>query len=497
LLSPITSAPFGTDAVVMPVADVLLSGAVVCGVPIAAMNHELLYAQLMTPVELRRGPSGRLEITGLSQRARGFIHQFSLHVPTGVVTTGTVFGFAARTLTLAELEGATPGGFGETPLASLALFDAYGRFLRLIGAGGGVTPVVSSVPLPPSSAVSTTLSTIVVSLPTATSPSATVSATAPSATVSGAIGSPTSTTSALVSVPTTSTGFTVTTVADSGTGSLRDVLTRAVAAGGNVTIRFAVGGTIRLRTHLPAITRDNIFLLGETAPSPVILDGALCAAPSSGRGVIDITRCSGGLVRGLTIQNFVNGTGLDGVRLKFSVNHWTIEDVTCSSWGADEGFSLADICRGIVFRRCHARGTQGVRAFLVSNQSTATLEDCTVDGCRGGVLVSDSGSTANCFRCRATDSHYGLWTRRAAVINDVDGVYSDLSDTGVYVDGANVRLLRTQVLRVDGTGLRARRGPEAGGFRSSLRLIGCTVRDCTNDGRRRAGFGGRQPAAGQ
>src|SRR5271170_1548238 len=51
------------------------------------------------------------------------------------------------------------------------------------------------------------------------------------------------------------TTITVTTTADSGTGSLRDAITTANANAGD-TINFSVTGTITLLSTLPAITAD-------------------------------------------------------------------------------------------------------------------------------------------------------------------------------------------------------------------------------------------------
>src|SRR5690606_20231851 len=54
--------------------------------------------------------------------------------------------------------------------------------------------------------------------------------------------------------------YEVTTLADSGPGSLREGVSRS-----NVTIVFRVGGTIHLESQL-RISRSNITIAGQTAP---------------------------------------------------------------------------------------------------------------------------------------------------------------------------------------------------------------------------------------
>jgi hypothetical protein len=92
LLTRVTLTVFGTNAVPMPCADVLLSTTILSAVPVADANHELLYAQPGSPVDLRRSATGRLEIVGLSKRGRGNVHTFTVAVSTGVVTPGQVYG---------------------------------------------------------------------------------------------------------------------------------------------------------------------------------------------------------------------------------------------------------------------------------------------------------------------------------------------------------------------------------------------------------------------
>ncbi|MFP5237143.1 MAG: beta strand repeat-containing protein, partial [Acidobacteriota bacterium] len=72
--------------------------------------------------------------------------------------------------------------------------------------------------------------------------------------------------------------FTVSTIADSGAGSLRQAIIDANTAGGTNTIVFSLAGTITLTSELPVIQDDGLTIDGTTAPgyagTPVItIDG--------------------------------------------------------------------------------------------------------------------------------------------------------------------------------------------------------------------------------
>ena len=99
--------------------------------------------------------------------------------------------------------------------------------------------------------------------------------------------------------------FTVTTLADSGAGSLRDALAKAARDGG--TIRFAVGGGIQLESGLDVPGRTTID--GSSAPVPgITLWGAHTGA--AGTGVVNLYE-SNVVLRGLRIRDGKN----DGVHI--------------------------------------------------------------------------------------------------------------------------------------------------------------------------------------
>src|SRR5262245_27482332 len=99
--------------------------------------------------------------------------------------------------------------------------------------------------------------------------------------------------------------LTVTTLADSGPGSLRNAL--ASAARDGATIRFAVGGGIRLESGLDVPGRTTID--GSSAPPPgITLWGENAGA--AGTGVVNLAE-SNVILRGLRIRDGMN----DGVHI--------------------------------------------------------------------------------------------------------------------------------------------------------------------------------------
>jgi hypothetical protein len=149
-------------------------------------------------------------------------------------------------------------------------------------------------------------------------------------------------------------GFVVSSAADSGSGSLRQVLLDAEANGVADTIAFSISGagcsgtpavcTIRLLSPLPAITRgamridgytqpgavENTLVLGSNARLAIELDGSLAGASD---GLVIATNGaaasgSGSTIRGLIINRFSgSGIRLEGRRCDSNETGCVVSDV--------------------------------------------------------------------------------------------------------------------------------------------------------------------------
>ena len=163
--------------------------------------------------------------------------------------------------------------------------------------------------------------------------------------------------------------LTVTTLADSGPGSLRDALSKADRDGG--TIRFAVGGEIALLSGLDVPNRVTID--GSSAPAPgITLLGERAGA--GGTGVLNLYQ-GNVIVRGLRIRNAMN----DGIHIvprrgeaiaNIVVDH-------CSITSSDDG--------GIDITG--RSGFQVTDVTIVSNYLAGNGGPCDKGMCGGGSLA--------------------------------------------------------------------------------------------------------------
>jgi hypothetical protein len=152
----------------------------------------------------------------------------------------------------------------------------------------------------------------------------------------------------------------VTTLADSGPGSLRQAITDANTNGGPDVITFVPGlaGVILLQTPFPNLTGTGDTIDGTGAG--VVLDGSALVGQSVGLTV----RRSNYTIRGLTIQNFPN----DGIRVETPPPPTTVLTVT----GAliDGNTLLRNGTRGI-----HVIGGIGPGKTVSATVTNNTLED--------------------------------------------------------------------------------------------------------------------------
>ncbi len=145
--------------------------------------------------------------------------------------------------------------------------------------------------------------------------------------------------------------FVVKNLADAGTGSLRDAITKANANAGKDTIVFKITGTITVATPLPAIT-DPVVIDARTisgfAGTPLIrIDNGTGSSSAIG---LDVTAGSS-KIGGLDITSFGEGIVLETGGTNTIVGNWIGIDTS----GAAAGNSVA----GIAIRGSSAGNTIG------------------------------------------------------------------------------------------------------------------------------------------
>ena len=179
--------------------------------------------------------------------------------------------------------------------------------------------------------------------------------------------------------------FTVTTLADSGPGSLRDALSKADRDGG--TIRFAVGGEIALLSGLDVPNRTTID--GSSAPAPgITLLGE--SAGAGGTGVLNLYQ-SNVIVRGLRIRNGMN----DGIHVVPRLGE-TVENIVvdhCSITGSHDG-GIDITGRG---------GFQVTDVTIVANYLAGNGGPCAKGMCGGGSLAK--------YDVNRVSYYYNFWDK--------------------------------------------------------------------------------------
>jgi len=189
--------------------------------------------------------------------------------------------------------------------------------------------------------------------------------------------------------------FTVTTLADSGPGSLRDALSGADRDGG--TIRFAVGGEIALLSGLDVPNRTTID--GSSAPAPgITLLGERAGA--AGTGVLNLYQ-GNVIVRGLRIRNAMN----DGIhivpRRGEAISNIVVDH--CSITSSDDG-GIDITGRG---------GFQVTDVTIVSNYLAGNGGPCGKGMC-GGASLAKYGVTRLSY-------YYNFWDKNLRRTPSISG----------------------------------------------------------------------------
>ena len=145
--------------------------------------------------------------------------------------------------------------------------------------------------------------------------------------------------------------YTVTTLADSGDGSLRQAILGADQAGGDNTITFAVTGTLNLESALPDLT-SNISMQG---PGTALLTVQRDTAP--GTPAFGILTVSGSFTVTLSGMTIANGSSLYGGGVFNNGGSLTVQDSTLVDNHAWRGGGICNF------------GTLAVSASTLANNS--------------------------------------------------------------------------------------------------------------------------------
>ncbi len=233
------------------------------------------------------------------------------------------------------------------------------------------------------------------------------------------------------------TTYTVTTTADSGSGSLRQAITNADANGGGL-ITFSVSGTIALQSALPIITQ-TVSISGSSAPGAtpitptVTINGsALSTNPAGGVDGLVFTAANSG-VNDLNLNGF-NATGPTNFSDAIAISGVSaISDVVAGNFiGTDITGTTAITNFGGVFV---TRGATG-----------ATITGNLVSGNTFGVTLSGAGTNGNAVQSNkvGTDvsgttpiSNYsGILVQRGAMSATITGNLVSGNTFGVDLLGA-------------------------------------------------------------
>jgi hypothetical protein len=211
--------------------------------------------------------------------------------------------------------------------------------------------------------------------------------------------------------------FTVTSLADSGPGSLRQALLDANASAGYDLIEFAVAGAIRIgRTALPAIT-EGVLINGQTAPgfagSPVVRVDFQNTA-----GLVIAVGVDAAQIRSLSL---VDAAG-PGVTVAGSDTSLTGNCI--GVWG--NGLTIEPNRGAGILVRATARGTQigsnDADSFVLSNLISGNLGDgIAIDGAVDTAVVANQIGTDSSGRIPLGNRGHGIRLTNGAAGNRIGG----------------------------------------------------------------------------
>jgi hypothetical protein len=283
--------------------------------------------------------------------------------------------------------------------------------------------------------------------------------------------------------------FNVSTLTDSGPGSLRQAILDANAAPGNDTITFSVTGTITLTANLPEVT-DNTAFIGP-GTNLLTISGSntyrIFYLTSATNSLSDLTIAQARAVPN-TWPYFGIGsshTNASGVcsrgaltMLRCVVRNCT--NVNSSGVGIYNGGNLE--MRGCSVSGCQAPwgGVSSVYGGGLYNDGTAAVTDCYFENCAAsgasgggiyspGTLFVTNSSCYHCF-CGEQGAGGGICASGNATLNNclITQCEAFYGGGGIY-SSSNLTMINSRVI--------SNLAEWAGGIvtHGSARLIGCTI----------------------
>ncbi len=212
--------------------------------------------------------------------------------------------------------------------------------------------------------------------------------------------------------------YTVTSLADSGVGTLRQAILDANSGGGVDIIEFSVAGTISLQSALPGlsdqITIDATTVPGYTDTPLVFIDGSATGASD---GLVVNSGASGSIIKGLGLYNF-NTSNTNSIWLNGASN----VTLQSNSIGLDASGNVVGNNGGIYLSAGASNNLIGGDTAGAGNVITGSATD--------GIFVNSDAGNANTILANSIYGNSGL-----AIDLATNGV--NANDAGDADSGAN------------------------------------------------------------
>jgi parallel beta-helix repeat protein len=241
------------------------------------------------------------------------------------------------------------------------------------------------------------------------------------------------------------TTFTVTSLADSGVGSLRAAIMAADAAGGSSVINFAVSGTITLASDLPDITAD-VKIDATTAPGYTAGAAPQVELNCNGNGGLvfgagsDTSQLLGMSVGGAS----GNGITLEGSSITLAGNY-----VGLASDGSALGNGSAGVFVASTSNDNFIGSNPDAASGVVSNVISGNVgSGIVLDGSSGNTLVDNYVGTDPTGTTAIANGGNGIWVTGGSSNNTIGGTAYTDTTTGAVNDPTGDKNTTTAVFVV-------------------------------------------------